>query len=202
MNNFVACVGVSFVFALGACNSKPSDAGASSGAAASGSASPAASGASAKTKSPCSETAWKEPSGLFCFEPPPGFKAGEIEKNTNISEDDPEMRVYFKKPGEGGKPDLVIKVYWMPKRDADAALAIAGSMESDFKNNKGVEQGNFAGTHGKFVVYDDKDSPKSHKVRAIVKGKKHPYHCEANTYDTPLPAEVIAACKSLTPTDG
>jgi hypothetical protein len=202
MNHFVACVSLSCVVALGACNSKSSDAGASSGAAASESGGAAASGAPAKTKSPCSKTAWKEPSGLFCFEPPPGFKAGELEKDTFISADDPEMRVYFKKAGEGGKPDLVIKVYWMPKRDADAALAIAGSMESDFKNNKGVEQGNFAGTHGKFVVYDDKDSPQSHKLRAIVKGNKHPYHCEASTFETPLPPEVIAACKSLTPTDG
>lgn len=200
MNHVTASVSISCFLALAACNSKDSGASASGSAAASDSSGPAASAASAKT-SPCSKTAWKEPTGLFCFEPPPGFKAGEVEKNTNISADDPEMRVYFKKSGEAGKPDMVIRVYWMPKREASAALAIAGSMESDFKNNKGVEQGNFNGTNGKFVVYDDKDHPESHKLRAIVKGAKHPYHCEADTWDTPLPAEVIAACKSLTPTD-
>src|SRR5687768_132473 len=66
-------------------------------------ATPAASG--------CSATAWKEPSGLFCIDAPPGFKA-EVEKTEEFGADDPTMTATFAKAQGAGEHDITFHVSW------------------------------------------------------------------------------------------
>ena len=59
------------------------------------------------------------------------------------------------------------------------------------------------GGKGTYVVFArnyDNDN-KSHQMYSIAQGNEHAYNCEASSYDVPITAEIVAACKSLTPTD-
>jgi hypothetical protein len=159
-----------------------------------------AAGSGTPAPSACSPTAWKEPGGLLCVDAP-GFTPGALEKNENMGPEDPQMRIYFKKPQDAGKPELMLQVSWFPKRDASTALATASNMESDYKNNKGEDKGKFTGDKGAYVVFARKDDNKAHQLYAVVQGNKHAYECECSSYDAPIAAELIAACKSVTPTD-
>jgi hypothetical protein len=146
----------------------------------------------------CPAKAWKEPSGLFCVDAP-GFTAGEIEKS---EDDDPRMMLYFSKPNaDETKPPTMFSITWYPKRDAGEAISIVPNMESDYKNNKGEATGEFAGGKGKFFVFARKDNEQSHKIYAVLQGKKHAYRCEGSSFGAPIAPEVIAACKSLLATD-
>ena len=78
---------------------------------------------------------------------------------------------------------------------------MAGSMDADYQNNKGEDKGSFAGGKGRYIVFARKDDEKSHKMYAVVQSKKHAFYCDASSYDAPIAPEVVAACKSVTPTD-
>jgi hypothetical protein len=96
-----------------------------------------------KAPSACPPTAWKEPSGLFCIDAP-GFTT-TIEKTDDA--DDPEMRVHFKKPADGDKPELFLRVQWFLKRDAatQAVLRVT-NLDDAYKNHRGKDQGARAST--------------------------------------------------------
>ncbi|MEO7092580.1 MAG: hypothetical protein ABI175_04965, partial [Polyangiales bacterium] len=129
--------------------------------------------AAAAPAATCSATAWKEPSGAFCVDAA-GFTAGELSKGDG---DDPEMKLYFTKKG---KADVMFNVSWFPKREAKlTAVSAASNMDSDFKNNKGEDKGEFYGGKGRFVTFSRQDEPKSHKLYAVVQGNKAAYACEA-----------------------
>ena len=178
-------------------------AGSAAGSAPAGSAAgSAAAGSAADVVEPaktCSATAWKEKSGLFCVDAP-DFKAGKPEDYL----DGDGWRIYFKREAKDDKPELMFQVTWRKKLDVDAsveAVGLAGSMESDCKNNTCEEQGKYHGGKGRYVVFARKDDDKSHKMYAVVQGNKHAYSCEASSYEKPIAPEQIAGCKSLIPTD-
>ncbi|HEY5952481.1 MAG TPA: hypothetical protein VIV40_43580 [Kofleriaceae bacterium] len=176
----------------------------SAGSAAAGSAGSAAAGSAAAdtgTVEPaktCSPKAWKEKTGLFCVDVP-DFKAGKPEDYL----DGDGVKIKFKRAAAGDKPELMFTVTWRKKTtDANAeSIAMAGNMETDFKNNKGEEQGKFAGGKGRYVVFARKPEEKSHQLYAVVNGNKHAYNCEASSYDKPIEPELIAACKAVIATD-
>jgi hypothetical protein len=187
--------------AAGSAAGSAAEGSAAAGSAAAGSAAAGSAAADTGAVEPlktCSPKAWKEKSGLFCVDAP-DFKAGKPEDYL----DGDGVRIYFKREAKDGKPELMFGVTWRKKTDdANAeALGLAGSMESDFKNNKGEEQGKFAGGKGYYVVWARKPEEKSHTLHAVVNGKKHAYNCEASSYDAPIAPELIAACKALIPTD-
>lgn len=197
MKHLVLLASVSSVLFAGACKKKDGG-GAATG---SGSAAPAAAKAEEAKPAGCPAGAWKEPSGLFCV---------DMQGYTNVSpsdngDSDPqqlEKRVTFKKPQDPSKPDIAFTVSWFPNRDdANDAIGAVANMESDYKNNKGEDKGDFASGKGKFFVYTSKDDPKLHKLIAVIQGHKHSYECEASSYDGPIPPEALAGCKSVTPTD-
>jgi hypothetical protein len=162
---------------------------------------PGKTGAPAKAPEPtCSATAWKEPSGLFCVEAK-GFTADPVEKAGD--DDDPRMQVYFKKPPDADPkmPQVMFHISWYPKQDAGSALSLASNMEIDYKNNTGIAKGEFAAGKGRFFIFARKSDDKSHKLYALLQGKKHAYLCEGMRYGSPIDPDVIAACKSLLATD-
>jgi len=162
-----------------------------------GSAAPGSATAKVEEAKTCSAKAWKQKGGLFCVDAP-GFTAGKEEPYL----DGDGLQIYFKKEAADGKPELMFNVTWLLKGDPNAdAITSAANMENDYKNNKGEDQGAFAGGKGRFVMFSRKDSEKSHKLYTVVQGKKHSYHCEANSYDAPIAPEQLEGCKSVIPTD-
>jgi hypothetical protein len=194
------------ILAMGACKKKDAGApAAGSGSAPAGSA-VADNGSAAAKPAPapatCPANAWKEPSGLFCLDPQ-GFTPGEVKKNDSMGSEanDLRMEVYFKKAGVDGKPDTSFNISWFPARGNTEALGAVANMGTDYKNNTGEDKGAFAGDRGKYFVFARKDNAKSHKMYAVLEGKQHAYNIEASSFDAPIDPAVIAATKSMVPTD-
>lgn len=189
----ILVVGVMCVLGAAACKKKEA------GQPASGSATPGSSAVQgAKPASACSPTAWKEPGGLVCLEAP-GFtsKTDTIDPES----DDPEVRHYFTRPAVDDKPELRFRISWYSKRDASNAALLAANLESAYKSGKPEDRGEFAGGKGRYFVFSRADDEKKHQLYAVLEGKKYAYQCEADSYEVPIAAEVVAACKSLMATD-
>lgn len=182
----------------GACNKKEADKGATSSTAETPKAAEGSAVVAPTAKPACSATAWKEPSGLFCVEAT-GFTASPVDTNTD---DDPKSTIWFKKPGKDGA-EIMFQVYWYGKRtDAKVdAVTFVSNMDTQYKNESGEDTGKLAAGKGRYYVYSRKDNAKSHKIEAITEGNKRAYWCEGSSFDAPLAAEVIAACKSVIATD-
>ncbi len=216
MKNHIGLLLVTSLLTAGACKKKEADksagsatgsatATASTGSTTAGTEKPvtgAADVAAAGGPATCSPTAWKDPGGLFCIEAA-GFTAKPVETNTD---DDPESKIWFKKPGPEGKPEIMFHVEWYPKRTEPSVEAVGWVYNMDAKMKTDAEVikedvGKFAGGKGRYYVYGKKDDPKRHTIQSIAEGKKRAYWCEADSYEGPIDPGVLAACKSLIATD-
>ncbi len=198
INHPILLVATSWLLAAGACKKNEASQPTSGSAAAEGGAVKAAK-PDDKAPAACPPTAWKEPGGLFCIDAP-GFTT-KIEQTDD--QDDPEMRVYFKKEAEGDKPELHFRVQWFLKRGDAATQAVlrVTTLEDAYKNNRGKDQGAMPRGTGKYFHYAKADDETSEVFYAVVEGKQFTYECEARSYQTPLAPELVAACKSLLATD-